>query len=478
MLAGVLRVLTGQHDPATIDLRQPRTSAKAGVSRVGQGGSVIVFTGAEAVRDLAAQACAWRDSLSDGGHIVVVVENQLRVRLVWVRHRMRRLIGLESQAGDGGRLRGPNLKEVQAALRAAGLACKQVLSVYPSTRRPRTFFPLAGRQDLLAPGHLLVACRTGQPEPTPLEALLSQVQQAGRAQEPATYWRVLKVSASEKHKSIVFIGDEVPRVVIRVSHSAAAREAETHAYGLLQHLRSRPEVSQLVPEPVCAGQIAGEPYFAERAMPGASLAKVVRLDKRATYLPMVESFLVALNSRPAAQQEESTQALAASQFAAPVMARVLPLVQDAALRERTAALLEHSLAGAVYRPGLLHGDYGVSNILVSEARLSGVIDWENAQHAAPSVLDAFNYLDSVHRWCTTGLTLADTVPMLARGEWPIPEELAMLRRAMARDGIPERYLRGFALLYWMRHLSAQLEFQRSNEALTQRVRDLLSRLPD
>jgi aminoglycoside phosphotransferase (APT) family kinase protein len=233
-----------------------------------------------------------------------------------------------------------------------------------------------------------------------------------------------------------------------------------------------------VPEPVCAGQIAGEPYFAERAVSGVSLAKVVRLDTRATFVPMAESFLVALNTQPAGQQGRLTQVRAASQFAAPVMARVLPLVQDNTLRERAAALFEHSLAGAVYRPGLLHGDYGVSNILVSEARLSGVIDWENAQHAAPPVLDAFNYLDSVQRWCSAGLTLADTVPMLARGEWPIPEELAMLRRALARDGIPERYLRGFALLYWVRHLSAQLEFWRSNEALTQRVRDVLSRLTD
>ncbi len=477
LLAGVLRLLTGPQPHATVDLRHARPPAKVDGPRPTPGSSIVVFTGAQAVRDAAAQARAWKESLPSGGRIVVVVENRLRARLLGVRHRMRRLFGLSSRESDGP-LRGPNLKEMQAALQAAGLACEHVWAAYPSTRHPRELVPVAGRRDLLAPGHLLVACRSGEPEPVPLQALVSTVQQAGGRHQPATDWRVLKVSASEKHKSIVFIGDALPRVVVRISHSTAACEAETRAYDLLGDLHRHAGVSGLVPAPVCAGRIAGEPYFAERAVAGVPLVRLIRLGTRATFVPMVESFLVGLNAPPARQEQGFVQRLDAPQFAAPVMARVLPLVQDATLRERAAALLERSLAGAVCRSGLLHGDYGVGNILVSEGRLSGVIDWENAQHAAPPVLDAFNYLDSAQRCCDEGLTLADTVPMLARGEWPVPEELAMLRRALARDGIEERYLRGFALLYWMRHLAAQLEFWRSNEALTRRVGAVLSRLPD
>lgn len=305
------------------------------------------------------------------------------------------------------------------------------------------------------------------------------VQRAGAAQCPAVDWRVLRMSASEKHKSIVFIGDTAPRVVVRISHSIAACEAEARAHGLLRDLCSRPGVSGLIPAPVCTGEIAGEPYFAERAIAGVPLAGLIGPDTRASFVPAVESFLVGLNPPQSGHEEGlARHRLDALPFAASVMARVLPLVQDAAVRERVAALLKHSLAGVVCRAGLLHGDYGVGNILVSEGRLSGVIDWENAQHAAPPVLDAFNYLDSVQRRCSDGMTLADTVPMLARGEWPIPEELAMLRRGLARDGIEERCLRGFALLYWMRHLAAQLEFWGSGEALTRRVGAVLSRLPD
>lgn len=478
LLAGVLRLLTGEHPHSIVDLRQPRPPAKVAIPREAQGRSIVVLTGAEPVRDLAAQARAWSESLPSGGHIVVVVENRLHARLVSVRRRVRGLFGLAPHEVGGRQLRGPNLKEMQAALQGAGLACAHVFAAHPSTRHPRELVPVSARRDLLAPGHLLVACRIGETQPVPLQALVSKVQHAGSLHPPGADWRVLRVAASEKHKSIVFIGDTLPRVVVRISHSAAACEAETHAHEVLGMLRGRAGVAELVPVPVCAGRIAGEPYFAERAVSGVPIARLIRLDTRATFVPLVESFLLGLNAPPAGHGQVLVPGVGASQFAAPVMARVLPLVQDATLRERAAALLERSLAGAVCRAGLLHGDYGVGNILVSEGRLSGVIDWENAQDAAPPVLDAFNYLDSVQRCCHEGFTLADTVPMLARGEWPMPEELAMLRRALARDGIDDHYLRGFALLYWMRHLAAQLEFWRSDEALTRRVGAVLSRLAD
>ena len=479
LLAGVLRLLTGQRSLEIVDLRQPCRATKRARPHSAQGASIVVLTGAAAVRDLAAQARAWRESLPFGGHVVVVVENRLRARLVGMRHRIRRMFGLGPREAGGHPLRGPNLREMRTALRSAGLACEHVFAAYPSTRHPRELAPVSGRRDLLAPGHLLVARRIGEAEPAPFQALVSTVQRAGAAQYPAVDWRVLRVSASEKHKSIVFIGDTAPRVVVRISHSTAACEAEARAHGLLGDLCSRPGASALIPAPVCKGEIAGEPYFAERALAGMPLAGLIRPDTRASFVPAVESFLVSLNA-PSDGDEDgpARHRLDVAQFAAAITARVLPLVRDAAVRERAAAMLEASLAGAVCSAGLLHGDYGVNNILVSEGRLSGVIDWENAQHAAPPVLDAFNYLDSVQRRCSEGMTLADTVPMLARGEWPIPEELAMLRRAMARDGIDEHYLRGFALLYWMRHLAAQLEFWGSDEALARRVGAVLSRLPD
>ena len=479
MLAGVLRLLTGQRSLEIVDLRQPCRPAKAAAARPAQEGSMIVLTGAAAVRDLAAQARAWREALPLGGQVVVVVENRLRARLAGMRHRVRRLFGRGSREAGGHPLRGPNLREMRSALRSAGLACEHEFASYPSTRHPRELVPVSGRRDLLAPGHLLVARRLGEAEPVPLQVLVSTVQRAAAAQSPAVDWRVLRMSASEKHKSIVFIGDTVPLVVVRISHSMAAREAEARAHGLLRDLCSRPGASGLIPAPVCTGEIAGEPYFAERAVAGVPLAGLIGSDTRASFVPAVESFLVGLNPPQSGYQESTARhRLDALQFAASIMARVLPLVQSAAVRERAAAMLEQSLAGVVCRAGLLHGDYGVNNILVSEGRLSGVIDWENAQYAAPPVLDAFNYLDSVQRCCSDSMTLADTVPMLARGEWPIPDELALLRRALARDGIEERYLRGFALLYWMRHLAAQLEFWGSDEALTQRVGAVLSRLPD
>jgi aminoglycoside phosphotransferase len=369
------------------------------------------------------------------------------------------------------------VRELQVALRAAGLTCERVFAVRPSIDAPREFMPLSGFSDWFAPGHLLIAHRGAAMPPMPLSGLSATLRGTEGARGDADGWRLLRVSVSEKQKSIAFLEDRTVRAVIRVAHAKAARDAETHAHRMLMQLHSRRDIADLVPAVLGAGEIAGDSYFAESAVMGVPLASVIRSANRASFVPAVEHFLATLNRDTDEQPSAGAQTMLVTDYAEPLLARILPRLLKQTLRERTAALLEQSLTGVVTRVGVLHGDYGVSNIFVRGRRLTGVIDWENARWAAPAVLDAFNYLDSVHRHCGGGLTLADTIPLLARGDWPVPQELQMLQRAMARDGIAWHHHLGFALLYWLSHIVAQLEFRPSNEALTSRFEAVLSRLP-
>ena len=155
---------------------------------------------------------------------------------------------------------------------------------------------------------------------------------------------------------------------------------------------------------------------------------------------------------------------------------VLRHVVDPSLRARAKSMIDETLLGATSRLGIVHGDFGTGNILVSGSRITGVIDWEAARCGAPPVLDAFNYLDSVHRTCNKGLSIVDTLPMLAEGDWPIPGEMDFLRESFRRSGVDFRFRKGFALMYFLFHIGPQLRFASEEQGPKRRLEQVLRRM--
>lgn len=87
---------------------------------------------------------------------------------------------------------------------------------------------------------------------------------------------------------------------------------------------------------------------------------------------------------------------------------------------------------------------------------------------SPPELDALNYLDSVERHCSR-VSLVETIPKLASGQWSVPEEWALLRSVFGRTGSDWANLKGFVLLYWLFHVVPQLQFASRQDATYSRI---------
>jgi aminoglycoside phosphotransferase (APT) family kinase protein len=138
--------------------------------------------------------------------------------------------------------------------------------------------------------------------------------------------------------------------------------------------------------------------------------------------------------------------------------KVLESIDDQGLAKEVSAALFERLRDIPVRFGLVHGDFSVYNIFALDGRVNGLIDWEDVNPSGLPILDALNYLESVHRAFNPELTLVDTIPLLASGDWPVEEERRFLAESYEYLGFDAKHHRGFTVLYWLHHVRPQLEF--------------------
>ena len=288
-------------------------------------------------------------------------------------------------------------------------------------------------------------------------------------------YRLTRIVNSDKEKSIAFVTDGCSQYVLRIPYSEVAQDVETKAYALLESLKTNSRLENLVPHPVVRGEASDYSFFVESQVSGVPLATKLNMSNRASYVRKIDQLLRTMNDLPRGTLpavETADTMLASSRL---IIERVLNCV-DASLRQSAWNMVSASLQGATSRVGLIHGDLSVSNIFVTEDTISGVIDWENARHPAPVVLDAFNYLDSAQRHCRKDFTLVDTISLLADGEWPVSAEFDFLQAYFQYAQTDFRFRRGFALLYFIHHVGPQLRFVHAADAVRKRTTGVLERL--
>jgi hypothetical protein len=131
-----------------------------------------------------------------------------------------------------------------------------------------------------------------------------------------------------------------------------------------------------------------------------------------------------------------------------------------AFPDRAAALA--SVAAAVRRwsasmPSVLtHGDMWLNNVLVADARLTGVFDWDTWHPAGIPGTDLLNMLAAEERTRSR----RDVGPLLIREYWRSPEVLEALAPYMAGRGLPMLDAAGLAAIgiaWWASRLAASLD---------------------
>jgi aminoglycoside phosphotransferase (APT) family kinase protein len=360
------------------------------------------------------------------------------------------------------------------AAQRAGWAAPQRFALLPDRVLPQA--ALRGLDAWHARRWLLVAGRRAPPgsaaaagADTPWQRIATAL--AGPEGRAA---RLRQVLLSGKDKAIVFAeaeGGEGEPLIVRVAlEGGAAAAAEAGAHRLLAglHAGTRAEAwPGAVPRPLGAGRAGGFAWVAETRLPGEPLSAVMGSPNRAAFAPQASRWLEAM----AAPRSAAGPVWAA--HVRPRLLRVLAALRDPALRSAVASRVEQLLGDARCATGLVHGDFGTRNLLVEGGRLSGLIDWENAQAEAPLVLDALNYLDSAHRRCHRGrATLAVTLPLLAAAGgagWPEAGERALLAAAFDRAGAVPATPLPWVWLYLLHHMAPLLAFQGTGEAQVARL---------
>lgn len=393
---------------------------------------------------------ACRGRMRASGRIAVLIDNRFHQRLA----RLRRPGSRRGSAGSAS----SSLAAVRAALRRAGFAGERVYAVSPSAERPLAMHPWSWSDTWRAPALLVCAAASDSAPPMLLDqaALALERLQHGAAETAA---QATRVAHSPREKSIALVQGRTARYVVRIARSTVMDEDESRSYRLLETMQANPRVAALVPRPLGAVTIGPLAFYAQSHLDGMPLSRVLRRSNRGKFLAQAQTFLNCLNPDLANSAPRFCPGPAAAELSRPMIDFALSYVTDHKLRQRAAKLVSEPLASECVRLGIVHGDFGMGNLLVEGERITGVIDWEAARPLGLPVLDAFNYLDSAHRCCEPNQSIVDLLPALAgRAAWPVADEIDFLARTFERCGIDFLHRQACAVLYALFHFGPQLRF--------------------
>ena len=412
------------------------------------------------------------EELRSDGRLALLCANRAYGRMAW----MRTLVpGTRSRADSRPKRAGLDANQAVEMVRQAGFADVKIFAVHPSAENPVELCALPAEGSRRAPAFLVTAGKSTLSDGFALERAMRAFE-SGDFKGAFQASDVLRVINSSRGKSVAIVKGAASKYVLRIARSAAMRKDEADSYQLLRQLAGNSMVNGFVPHAMGSEVIGDHFYFAQTHLDGSPLSATLENSNRAAYLDGVNHFLHALNPDLAAQPLVSFDSDLARSLFRPMTEFALGHVSDDSLRAAAKSMLDDSLKSMSGRLGVVHGDLGPGNVLVDGARLSGVIDWEAGRSLGPPVLDAINYLDSSHRTCNHGLSIVDSLPLLAGDEWPIEGELHVLRAFFEYCGIDFRSRRGMALLFAMFHFGPQLRFANSDAGPKRRLDELLRRL--
>jgi aminoglycoside phosphotransferase (APT) family kinase protein len=258
---------------------------------------------------------------------------------------------------------------------------------------------------------------------------------------------------------VLAVADEPPCAVIKMPLTAEAsrgHERESRVLAALHADERLGEWRRLVPLPLAAATLLGQPYRMDSALTGRAIRGRVR--DEATPTPVLESAAEAIHflHRTTATAASCDSSLGERWIDAPLddlarnSARCYP--RFASRLERLRAELHGAVRGRPFATSWIHGDYWLGNLLLSPggSTIEGIVDWDAAAPGELAIHDVLHLLFYTRRM-RTGQELGQLVRRQLRGGGWSPEERRLLDRygAWCHDGSLSG--RHAVLLYWLRH---------------------------
>ncbi|CCF82882.1 hypothetical protein NITHO_1650001 [Nitrolancea hollandica Lb] len=220
----------------------------------------------------------------------------------------------------------------------------------------------------------------------------------------------------------------------------------------------------LLPRPLARGDIDGQFFLAEEALPGrearfllhdpaanrrvhdAAAAALCQLHRRtASTVTVDEELLDRWVGRPLAIIRHVSAPLRLAD-------------QSNRHLDEIEQLLRAELHGRTVQAGWIHGDFWVSNLLMTTdgSRLTGVVDWDRSAPNALATHDLLQLLIQTRRLMTRRTEISEVMrELLSGGAWT-PEERRLVETANLPELSDRDDRRMMLLLYWLRYLANYL----------------------
>jgi hypothetical protein len=286
---------------------------------------------------------------------------------------------------------------------------------------------------------------------------------------PPTTWRIRRVEWTLTDVVVIGVGPPAwpPVVVLKLPQTDAGVVSLQQQQTILTRLRADSRLDSwhaLLPAPLAKGEIAGQAYFVERALPGCE-ARLLMYDPIASdRLHRAAATAIVQFHRLTAATTVVDESMLERWIDQPLrLIGRLNLKQPYAAHrkaslERLATELRGALAGRTLSVSWIHGDFWASNLLVTAdgAALSGIVDWDRAEPSELPMHDVLHLLVQRRKLLAQHREPGDTVRALLKGAGWSPDERALLDLTELPLPNDDAGQRAMLLLYWLRCMAVYL----------------------
>lgn len=421
-----------------------------------------------------------RRVLKDDGQLFLGAENRFSYENFGGQtgfHLLRRSLpnfGSSMRQGPPDRAHTYSLTGYRRLIREAGIQSPKFLGLYPGNKIVREVAPARGSFSFWAPAKIrglklrvkrfpnfspafgIISSSRKQPWEGLISDILNHVTvELGNASESI---RVTKFQVSAKSKMVVHARRGDRAIFVKLPLNPAAIEAEQNNHDTLKWLeRNRRLICEQVPQPLLDGNISQQTFFVETAVHGVPLAQRAREDNDDLALLRAGlEFLQKLNP----VDTPGPKALSEIEYDELIAARLerLKEVISSAQVKQFEALFRRRLENAELPHGLVHGDYSLSNVLVSGGEVSGVLDWEESTTLGIPAIDAVCLLFGRVRSRTPERSIADQFMGFALRQDPYRDLLRLMDQYYESNGTKSDLHTIIVLLYWLQAVDHRLRF--------------------
>lgn len=294
---------------------------------------------------------------------------------------------------------------------------------------------------------------------------------------PGSSWQVLNTFESPGSAVVIVVGQSgsSDQLVIHLSHNPeTSRRMELRQSNIarLQKIAKLGEWRQVLPAFLGGGLLGNDPYWVARSIPGTPASELLLAGAPpARVLEQCAAMISVLHQETSRVMPVNDLHL--QNWLGNPMQDIRGISSDRRQRlslatlDRIVAAAADNLRKLQVPIGWIHGDFWPENILVgSDGKVSGIIDWDQADEQGLPYLDLVNLFLSTRRHFDRRELGAIIVDLLASGDWD-PSERQIWQEARTRLGGDAPGLPEMMVIFWIQHMRDHL--QKSTSSSSRRI---------